>query len=147
MSRKTSNTSGSSSALIVALALTGCQSAGSELLPGLQALLDGKSSVMDEETHRREFQKSRSPKEMNWLLRNSINAGMAVSEVSKVLGEEGRRVYDDGWIKRGGGHYQSGDKAWKWGPDREGRSVFLVFRDGKLVNYDPNEFENDEFGI
>jgi len=126
---------------LLTLMTAGCQSPGEELLPGLGNLLEAESTSEREEEHRRKFQETRDPDELKWLLRHAIESGMTVTEVARVLGEDGRQVYEDGWIKQGEGHYQSGDETWKWGPDREGNSVFLVFRDGKLVNFDPREFE------
>ena len=82
---------------------------------------------------------------MQSLLQNRVENGMTPAEISHVLGEEGERVYEDGWIKNRGGHYQAGDETWKWGPDRKGNSVYLVFRESRLVNFDASEFETSPF--
>jgi hypothetical protein len=39
---------------------------------------------------------------------------------------------------------RQGDATFKWGPDRAGRSIYLIFRDDHLVNFDPHEFLGDE---
>jgi len=119
----------------------GCGTLTGSGLPDLNSLFSSESSVRDEEEYRQRYQKDRDPGDLRWLLANRIESGMAVSEVNRTLGEEGRRVYDDNWIKTGGGYYQSGDKAWKWDPDRNGQSLILVFRDGLLVNFDPSDYE------
>lgn len=120
--------------------VSGCGTLGALNFPDLNDLLGSNSQVRDEEAHRQNYQRDRDPAERNWLLANRIQNGMAVSEVSRVLGEDGQRVHNDGWIKKGAGHYQSGDKAWKWAADRNSQSLILVFREGLLVNFDPSEY-------
>lgn len=118
--------------------------AGCESMPtvALSELTFGSGEAMQkqEEQHRRKYQESRDPEARDWLFANVVTSGMSRSEITRILGEEGRRVYDDGRFKNDGGHYQMDDEVWKWGPDSKGHSVFLVFRDGKLANFDPNEF-------
>ena len=113
-------------------------------MPDLSSMFGTNSSVRDEEEHRQKYQSNRDPAELRWLLANRISSGMTVSEVGRVIGEEGRRVYDDSWIKTGSGYYQSGDEAWKWEQDRNGQSLILVFRDGNLVNFDPTAYQEPE---
>lgn len=123
-----------------ALTATGCSSMSGSGWNSLSDLFDTESQQREEEMHRSRFQESRSTADMHWLLQHHVENGMTPAEVSRVLGEQGQRVYDDGWIKNRGGHYHAGDDTWKWGPDRKGNSVYLVFRDHKLVHFEPNEF-------
>ena len=128
----------------IALSTCGCSTvtgAGS-----LASLFDTESRQREEEDHRSSYQETRSPADLQWLMRNCVESGMTPTEINGVLGEQGQRVYDDKWIKTRGGHYHAGDDTWKWGPDREGNSVYLVFRSNKLVNFDPNEFAESPFG-
>jgi hypothetical protein len=121
------------------------------LLPGCETLPDGKLGELVfgsgdralelEEEHRQRYQETRDSDDRDWLLGHAIESGMTPTEVARVLGQEGKPVLNDAWIKNGGGHYQLHDIAWKWGPDREGKSQILVFRDSKLVNFDPHEFQ------
>ena len=90
---------------------------------------------------RTEYQQTGSPEAIRGLLARCVEQGMSPGEVSEILGEPGQRVYDDGWITNDGGVYQVGDEAYKWGPDGRGTSYFLVFRDRRLVNFDPAQFE------
>jgi len=69
---------------------------------------------------------------------------MSRTEVAQVLGEAGQPVARDARFKRNGGHYQERDRLWKWGPDHQGQSVLLAFRDGTLVNFDPDEFASTD---
>ena len=101
---------------------------------------DDGSGSRSEEQYRRQYQTSRDPEAMRWLLAHRIESGMSVVDVNHVLGEEGTRALNDRWVKTNGGHYRSGDVVYKWGPENQGKSVYLVFRDGHLVNFDPNEY-------
>lgn len=126
------------------LLMTGALATGCESLPdGKLAELafgSGNKSQELEEEHRQRYQKSRDAVERDWLLGHAVESGMTPTEITRILGQDGERVVDDGWIKNHGGNYQMDDEAWKWGPDRTGQSVILVFRAGKLVNFNPSEF-------
>ncbi|MHC4877807.1 MAG: hypothetical protein ACYTGL_15205 [Planctomycetota bacterium] len=111
----------------------------------LAHLFDPETQQREEEARREQFQTTRSTADMHWLLRNHVENGMTPSEINRVLGEDGTRVFEDGWIKNHGGHYHAGDNTWKWGPDRAGNSIYLVFRDNKLVNFNPDEFAPSPF--
>lgn len=110
-----------------------------------QALLYPGSEVQEHEIerYRERFQTDRDPAALDWLLANAIDAGMSLGEVEQILAEEGQRVRDDRWVKTNGGYYRSGDVVYKWNPDSSGRSIYLVFREDKLVNFNPDEFKDD----
>lgn len=129
----------------VAASACGCSSIGSSGTGGFASLFDTESRQSEEEAHRTRYQETRAPADLQWLMRNCVESGMTPTEVNGVLGEQGRRVYDDDFIKTRGGHYHATDDTWKWGPDREGNSVYLVFRSNTLVNFDPNEFTQSPF--
>jgi hypothetical protein len=129
---------------VLSFSVSGCGSISARNLPDFDDMFGTKSSIRDEEQHRQNFQKSRKPENLQWLLANRISSGMSVSEVGRIIGEEGRRLYDDNWIKKGSGHYQSGDEAWKWDQDRNGQSLILVFREGRLVNFDPADYSEEQ---
>jgi len=90
--------------------------------------------------HRRRFQQQGDPESFRWLLANGVASGMSLSDVEHALGSGGERVWDDQRFKTGAGRYHQTDETYKWGPDSEGSSAFLIFRDGKLVNYDPKAY-------
>ncbi|MEO1996689.1 MAG: hypothetical protein ABGZ17_15585 [Planctomycetaceae bacterium] len=83
--------------------------------------------------HRLRFQSDGDPAAFEWLLENRIAAGMSVQSVSTMLGQEGERVINDRWIKDRGGWYRESDTVVRWGPDSNARSVYLVFRDQRLM--------------
>ena len=126
--------------VLLTLFVTGCGTISVPKLPNMDDMFGEKSRIRETEQHRQNYQSTRDPDDLRWILANRISSGMSVSEVARMIGEEGRRLHDDTWIKKGGGHYQSGDEAWKWEQDRNGQSLILVFREGRLVNFDPADY-------
>ena len=141
MVRRAANSIAPALTVMLTLFVSGCGMMSIPKLPDMDDMFGGKSSLHEEELHRQNYQSKRDPAELRWLLANRISSGMSVSEVGRIIGEEGRRLYDDNWIKKGGGFYQSGDEAWKWEQDRNGQSLILVFREGRLVNFDPSVYQ------
>jgi hypothetical protein len=90
--------------------------------------------------HQQQFLIDGDPEALDWLLKHSVESGMTVEEVNSALGDAGERIEHDGQYKNTGGLYQQSDKGYRWGPDRKGRSVTLFFREGRLVNFDPDDF-------
>ena len=127
--------------MTASLAAVGCAAFDISGIVNAVATHNLKPDAAQQETNRRRYQKERLPAAMQWLMANSIESGMSLSEVNRVFGEEGRREFNDTWIKTNGGHYRSGDKVHKWGPDSGGRTVYLVFRDGHLVNFDSRDYD------
>lgn len=99
-----------------------------------------RHSPAEVEMQQRKFQIDGDPAAFSWLLGHLVDNGMTVAMVNEVIGSEGMREFDDAAMKRNGGNYQQTDVGYKWGPDRNGRSVVLFFREGKLVNFDQSEF-------
>jgi hypothetical protein len=48
-------------------------------------------------------------------------------------------------LKTNNNAYRSSDKMYAFGPDSKSRTYFLVFRDNRLVGFDPKEFKKDMF--
>lgn len=95
------------------------------------------------EKNRTLFQTKRDPKALNWILKNRLYSGMTRKSVEKEIGEEGEYQESSKWLKATGGTFRTTDEAYKWGPDESGRSVYLIFRDDVLVNFNPEDFELD----
>ncbi|WP_298863468.1 hypothetical protein [uncultured Gimesia sp.] len=96
------------------------------------------------ESYRTRFQTNRDPKALDWILTNRLYSGMSRSSVEKEIGEEGEFQEASKWLKATGGTFRTSDTAYKWGPDASGRSVYLIFREGILVNFNPEDFELGE---
>lgn len=77
---------------------------------------------------------------IRWLLANSIDEGMEVDEINRILGQDGELETADRFVKTGKITYHVDDVTYRWGPDDHGKTYFLVFRDGKLVNFEPAHY-------
>jgi len=118
----------------------GCEVLHNSGVPGLRKYADSGKPLREEEKHRDRYQVDRDSEAMRWLLANRITTGMTVSEVGHMLGEDGEREHNDNRFKTGGGYLRLNDRVYRWGPDNEGNSVYLGFRDDRLVNFNPEEF-------
>jgi hypothetical protein len=78
---------------------------------------------------------------MRWLLAHRVKGGMSYAAVCHVLGEDGERETKDRWLKTGGVNIRIDDEVYAFGPDSEGRNLYLFFRDDRLINFDPDEFK------
>ncbi len=122
---------------LLAVLMTGCEA------PDTRVSLDGPAPrEQNEERHRERFLRDGSPASIRWLLANRVRQGMSPDEVAGILGAPGQPVHDDQWLKSEGSLYQVGDDTLRWGPDSAGQSYFLMFRSGKLVNFDHREFRD-----
>ncbi|MGH7202765.1 MAG: hypothetical protein ACREJB_19320 [Planctomycetaceae bacterium] len=120
---------------LLVMSAAGCGLTGDLFKPAA-----GPSPSEVETAHRREYQESRSREAIRWLLANRVDNGLSIRDVNRMLGEQGRREKGDLWLKRNGGQYRATDEAWQWGPDADGRTYYLIFRDGQLVNFDPRQY-------
>lgn len=89
--------------------------------------------------HRQKFLIDGDPDAFRWLTANQLENGMTVDEVGAVYGDPGEMLEQDGQYKNKGGLYQTTDQGYRWGPDREGKSITLFFREGRLIYFDPKE--------
>ncbi len=129
---------------LLAIGLCGCESVGkgsSQILTKTAsepaAPAPSKRTLDSERTR---YQTDRASSAARWLLAHCVKPHMRVKEINEVFGEDGVRVRDDTWLKRGNG-YRQDDVVYRWGPDNHGRNIYLFFRDGRLINFDPKEFE------
>ena len=66
---------------------------------------------------------------------------MSYSAVCHVLGEDGERETKDRWLKTSGANVRIDDEVYSFGPDSEGRILYLFFRDDRLINFEADEFK------
>jgi len=123
--------------------LAGCESpAWTHSLNESFGAREAASGPRTEEDHRREYVKTHSRKSMRWLLSHSVKQGMTYEQVCHVLGEDGERESKDRWLKTGGAaNVRVDDEVYSFGPDSDGRMLYLFFRDDRLINFDSTEFE------
>jgi hypothetical protein len=120
------------------LALSGCGTAG--LSGYLMDFGQNRITFSDIEQHRAKFIRERDPASFRWLLTHTISNGMSVHEINQALGDSGERMERDQNLKANQGEYLETDVAYKWGPDREGQSVILFFREGRLIHFKAKTF-------
>ena len=80
----------------------------------------------------------RTRSDLYWLLGHRIETGMTVAEVAVVLGERGEKEPRGQWVRQG--DFRIDDEIYRYGPDSEGQSVYLVYREGRLVNHNREDF-------
>jgi len=123
--------------MAAALLVIGCEAMHEAGVPGMSQYVDTETPRQEEADYRTDYQETRNPTALNWLLRNRIRIGLTVREISEVLGEDGVQEHDANWIRTTGPFNQE-DDVYRWGPDANGRTIYLVFRDKKLVNFNPH---------
>lgn len=129
----------------ISVGLTGCEAMHEAGVPGMAKYIDTETPRREEAERRTAYQETRSPKALSWLLKNRVRTGMTIREVSEVLGEDGVEEPGADWIRTSGPFNQE-DDVYRWGPDAKGRTIYLVFRSKKLVNFNPYSptFQLDE---
>ncbi|MGE3316026.1 MAG: hypothetical protein AB7O26_13005 [Planctomycetaceae bacterium] len=123
------------------LIANGCGTLNGTGVASLDGFTREKGTIREEDTQRRRFVEERDPEAMRWLLANRVRTSMTIEDVNEVFGEPGVREYGDRWIKKSNGLYHEGDVIYKWGPDNEGQTIYLAFRDGHLVNFEPEDYK------
>jgi hypothetical protein len=120
----------------------GCESINGPTLPGTEVLLYPSEHRRQTEEHRRKFQTDQDPRSIDWLLSHVVRNGMTLDEVNQIIGCQGEPEYSGQWLLAKGKSYRADDRPYKWGPDSEGRTVYLVFREGYLTNFNPEDFDS-----
>ncbi len=125
---------------LAALTLTGCESPDwSRSLSNSFAGSDQPNPRLEEQ-YREEYAATRSAKSMRWLFSHCVEMGMSYKQVCQIMKEEGTPVTGERHLLAGGS-YRLGDDVYAFGPDTNGKTVYLVFRDDRLINYDRSEFK------
>lgn len=100
-----------------------------------------KPTPKAEEQHRQEYVATHSHESMRWLLSHCVEMGMSYRKVCHIMGEDGTLETGDRKLMTGGGNYRVGDEMYAFGPDSEGKTVYLAFREDRLVNFERSEFK------
>ncbi|MBT4864108.1 MAG: hypothetical protein HON53_03170 [Planctomycetaceae bacterium] len=129
--------------VVLLLVLAGCEGGPASSFSGLRSTSGTSPDEKTEMEYRSEYQAERDPEALGWLLANRIRQGMGVGEVNEILGQDGTREFDDRKLKAGNPAYRADDIAYRWGPDSGGRAVYLLFREDKLLNFDPQQFVDE----
>lgn len=121
------------------LGMVGCES----FRTPIETFVTGRRPDNDKEVaneHREKFRSEGSADGIRWLLVNRVRQGMSVDDVAREIGLPGEQLFDVPWRDSGGTRFQVTDEIYQWGPDAEGHSYPLAFRDGLLVNYNPADY-------
>lgn len=118
----------------------GCQTLHNAGVPGMEPYLkQDPEKLAEERSHRDNFAIHRDHESFYWLLSHKVANAMSRSEVEDVFGEAGEYTTDYKRLKSDG-LIQTTDSAYRWGPDNKGYSAVLFFRDGRVINYDRNDY-------
>ena len=128
--------------MFLSFLLSGCQSLGDMTHMIVYGDRQEDHAVL-EEKHRKLYQTERSRDSLRWLLAHRVRQGMTHADIARVLGEDG--VYEENarWLKSNSTIYREDDELFRFGPDDRGQSIYLPFREGKLVHFDPKQFALD----
>jgi hypothetical protein len=128
-------------ALFVAGVVAGCESPSWTHSLNESFGAKEKSGAGTEEQHRQEYADTHSRESLNWLLSHCVKPGHSYKQVCDILGEEGTHEPNDRLRKAHGETYRIDDEVYAFGPDSNGRTLYLAFREDRLVNFDPEEFK------
>ena len=126
---------------VAVLTLAGCES------PEWTRSLNDSFSAVEQpgsktsEQHRQEYVATHDHESMRWLLSHCVEMGMSYRKVCHIMGEDGTLETGDRQLLSGGGNYRVGDEMYAFGPDSKGKTVYLAFREDRLVNYERSEFK------
>lgn len=101
---------------------------------------NSKSHERDANAHREQWQTRRDGLALKWLLATQVSNGMTVDGVNNRLGDIGVREEGTQEFKQKIEGLRIDDVLYRYGPDRDGETYYLAFREGKLVNFDPKRF-------
>jgi hypothetical protein len=100
----------------------------------------GRTPNAEEERHRGAYQTTRDPRALRWLLSRRIENGMTREEVDRVIGEAGETEMAGAGFKRENKGIFADDMLVRYGPDADGSTIYLVFRENRLVQFEPREY-------
>ena len=126
-------------AVLAAAALCGCESVDLSEFK-VETAKDRVAAESEAARRRSEFEETKAAESLRWLLGHGVTQGMSLDEVNEVVGERGERVYEDQWLKKGNTRVWREDETYRWGPDDEGKVVYLFFREGHLVNFSQKDY-------
>lgn len=125
---------------IAVLTVAGCESPEWTRSLNDSFMAHDKPNAKDEEKHRQEYVETHSPESMRWLLGHCVEMGMSYKTVCHIMGEDGTLETGDRRLLTGGGNYRLGDEMYAWS-NSKGKTVYLAFRDDRLVNFERSEFK------
>jgi hypothetical protein len=133
-------------AVLAVTATTGCEIALRSLkLPGgppTSGELEAEAQQAGRQ--RKRFRETQDAAALRWLLAKRVRTGMALAEVNRELGQDGNRRYEDAKFKARNIGVRQTDETWEWGPDKNGTTYVLFFRNDRLMNFDPSQYDDSD---
>ncbi|MFQ5732397.1 MAG: hypothetical protein ACE5KM_10655 [Planctomycetaceae bacterium] len=128
---------------IVCAVLTGCGGGLQKMkLPGIPNAEQLQAAEREEHRQSEKYQTSGDRKAFRWLLANRVRQGMTLDEVNRILGRDGKRVYEDARYKALTEGVRRSDETYQWrGAEK---SFILFFRNERLVNHKPSQYADAE---
>lgn len=129
--------------VVVCLALICLASCETLKAPGSTAdwfARNNKSHEKEAQAYRNQWLTRKDGAAARWLLANQIHNGLTVEEVDLRMGDRGQKELNTQEFNRKVDGFRLGDVFYRYGPDRNGESYYLGFRDGSLVNFDAERF-------
>lgn len=122
-------------ALSVCLCM-GCSPLHALKFPTKKVLPDPKEAERrEEQQHRAKYQATRSSKEFQWLQEHRLENGMTLETVNHLLGQKGKRIDGAGENPADSDAAHKHDGAYRYGPDDQGHTLQLTFKNGRVVDY------------
>lgn len=101
---------------------------------------NNKKHEREVQAYRTQWQTHRDGEAIRWLLATQIHNGLSPDEVNERLGDTGEREINSQEFSRRGDGFRVDDQFYRYGPDRDGQSHYLGFREGKLINFDAERY-------
>lgn len=101
---------------------------------------NSKSHEREIVAHREQWQTRRDGLALKWLLATQVSNGLTVEEVNSRVGDVALREEGTQEFKQKVDGVRIDDVLYRYGPDRDGEVYYLVFREGKVVNFDSKLF-------
>jgi hypothetical protein len=111
-------------------------------LPGELSPEDLQAASRTADKQRERYRGTQEAAAFRWLLAKRIHTGMTLAEVNRELGQDGSRRYEDARFKARNIGVQTTDETWEWGPDKDGTTYMLFFRNDRLVNFEPSQYDD-----
>lgn len=99
-------------------------------------------ATKEADSYRKHYQAHHDGESLRWLLSHELCNGLSLDKVNLALGEEGEREFNSQQFKVKGGLLRVDDELYKYGPDNSGKTYYLAFRDGNLIQYDRRQYDD-----
>lgn len=122
--------------------VAGCESMADWEQAGTHAAAGRIEAAKEAESYRKRYQSNHDGESLRWLLAQELRNGLTLDEVNQAIGEVGEREPNSQQFKVKGARLRIDDELYKYGPDNNGKTYYLAFRDGALIQYDRRQYDD-----